>query len=350
MKQENGRVRGLPRGAGVFASVLAALLAAVLAGCRTGDPDADPMSQGQVVLGGKGGIAPVDRGSSEARSQAERALASAEAAWQAGDSLTAMAILNQALAAGVPEELESRFRELRVRARAVVVTDKIVRLRAIPVKDVVADGSAVPVRIVVTNLSAAPIRAPRREAGSSDALFLVSVTREDRDVYGNVKSSEFTVRVPIEEDLFVPAGGEREIHVSIDPDLVRLHHEGFSVFRIAGTFRPVVVRVGESEFFDALPIEAGVVRVMQQGFEQLADDPLGSLRKAVARRSPPHILASAELLAPSVRAEARTVLGDAVARDEELAFCLHAALARLDELDSAPRGRRGDRAERGGRP
>jgi hypothetical protein len=336
-----GTSRRSSRGRGVFAAALL-VSAAALCGCRLGEKAQDPMAQGQVVLG-KGGVPAVDRGSSEVHAAAERALASAEAAWQAGDSLTAIAILNQALVRGVPPDLESRVRELRVRARAAVVTDKVVRIRAVPVKDVVSDGEPVPVRIVVHNLSAATLRAPRREGGSSDALFVVSVVREDHDVYGNVKTSEFTVRAPLSDDLEVPAGGEREVHVSIDPDLVALRHEGLSVFRVGGTFRPVAVRVGESEFFDALPIEPATVRVLQKGYEQLAQDPLASLRKAVARRSPPHVLAAAELVPATQRDEARSALRDAAERDDGLAFCLRAALARLDALDQPP-------AQKGARP
>jgi hypothetical protein len=299
------------------------------------------MAQGKVVLGGGETRSPLrDRTSADARAEAERALASAEAAWQAGDPLTAMALASQSLQRGVPPDLEPRFREIRVRARASVVAEKIVRLRAVPVKDVVGDGDDVPVRIVVRNLAPAEFRSPQREPGSSDATFVLAVTREDRDVYGNVRTSDFTVRATVERDLSIPPGGEGEVQVTIGADLVALSHEGFSVLRIGGVFRPVVARVGQSEFFDALPIEPGTVRVLQKGWQQLAADPVTSLRRAITKRSPPHILAASELVAPMDRPEARTALREAMERDEPLAFCLKTALARLDELDAPPGGAR----------
>jgi len=309
-----------------------ALTAMSLPGCRLGGADLDPLSQGQLVFGGKP-AATTERTSSDVYADAERALASAESAWRSGDPLTALALANQALREGVPAELEGRFRDLRVRARAAVVTDKIVKLRAVPLKDVVADGDPLPLRILIRNLSAADLRSPLREGGSSDALFVLQVSREDRDVWGNVRTSEFTMRAPLVADLAIPPGGEREVQVTIGPDLVALRHGGFSVFRVGGVFRPVAVRVGESEFFDALPIEPALVRVFQRGYEPMAADPLSSLRSAVAKRSPPHVLVAAELLAPAERAEGRAVLSGALERDPPLEFVLRTALARLDELD-----------------
>ncbi|MCE9637637.1 MAG: hypothetical protein K8T90_18210 [Planctomycetes bacterium] len=321
----------------VVAAALSCSAAAVMCGgCKSNDADFDPMSQGSVVIGTANPKGET-RSTSDAYVAAERALAQAEAAMRAGDPLTAVALANQAMREGVPAEFEQRLRELRVRARSAVVTEKIVKLRAVPVKDVVTDGDPAPVRIVLRNLSTAELRSPRREGDSSDALFVLQISREDRDVYGNVKTSEFTLRAPVTQDLAIPPGGERDVSVTIGADLVKLSHEGFSVFRIAGSFRPVAIRVGETEFFDALPIEPAIVRVFQKGYEPMAVDPLASLRKAVAKRSPPHVLVAAELLAPSEREEGREVLRGAIEKDEPLAFVLRAALTRLDQLD-APAG------------
>ena len=334
--------RSSRQGRRVTAAALAAwsVIAAALGACASSSEDLDPLSQSQVNLGAAPAGAARDRGSVDAWAQAEAALAAAESAWQAGDPLTAVALANQALRKGVPAELETKFRELRVRARSAVVTDRIIEIRALPVKDVVADGDDIPLRIALANLSAADIRSPRRESGSSDALFVLSVLREDWDIYGNVRSSEFTLRAPVTEDLAIPPSGEREVQVTIGAEYVKLTHEGFSVFRIGGIFRPVVVRVGESEFFDALPIEPATVRVFQKGYEQLAADPLSALRKAIAKRSPPHVLAAAELLAPVERAEARQILTAAAEHDPPLAFVLRASLARLDVLDAPVRAER----------
>ena len=71
--------------------------------------------------------------------------------------------------------------------------------------------------------------------------------REDLDVFGNRRTSEFTVRAPMPDDLVVPPGGEREFQVSIAADLVALEHEGVTIVRVGGTFRPVAIRVGETD-------------------------------------------------------------------------------------------------------
>jgi len=227
----------------VAALAVVILSALPLAACAGADVE-DPLAQGEVVLGTAGAGAR-DRASSDAWVAADRAYSAAETAWQAGDPLTTIALVNQALTRGVPTELEARFRELRARARDSIVALKVVQVRAVPVRDVVADGEPVPVRILLRNVSAAELRSPRTEGGSSSALFVLEVSKEDRDLWGNVRASEFSLRAPVDQDLVIPPGGVREVQVSIAPDLVRLTHDGFSVLRIGGSFRPVVLRVGQ---------------------------------------------------------------------------------------------------------
>ena len=308
--------------------------AALLASCA-GTEDLDPDAVERVVVESPtAGTA--DPSAPDALARAEQALAEAEAAWRAGDPLTALAIANKAVREGVPPELKPRFREIQARARGAVLAAKVVRVRVVPLRDVVASGDPVPVRIFIQNLTPTPLRAPRTSPGSSDSLIVLELRREDLDVFGNRRTSEFTLRAPIPDDLVVPPGGEREFQVSIAADLVALEHEGLTVVRIGGTFRPVEIRVGETELFDAVPIESAPVRVLARGYEPLAVDPLESLKKAVARRSPVHVMTCAELLAPADRDAARAVLREAEAKDRELAPFLRTVLERLDEVDRPP--------------
>lgn len=309
----------------------AAALLLFAAACRS-KPDAeiDPYEAERVVTALPQKNAAAGPDAAERRAAADAALQRAESAWRSGDALSALAIVNQALVAGVPGELEGAFRDLRAKARAAVVATKICRVRAIPEKDVVADGTAVPLRIEFSNLSGATLRVPRAQKGSSDALVILTLKREDYDVFGNVRASDFTLSVPVREDLVLAPGATHETRLTMPASMAALSHQGFSVVELGGTFRPVVMRVGESEFFDALPIDTAKVRIFLKGFEPLAEDPLGSLGKAIEKRSPPHLFTCVELLAPADRAAARAMLETAKEKDAALAQVVGASLARLD--------------------
>ena len=90
--------------------------------------------------------------------------------------------------------------------------------------------------------------------------------------------------------------------------------------------------MGATELFDALPLEPATVRVFLQGYEPLAEEPLVSLRRAVEKRSPPHILTAAELLAPGEREAAVELLTRAADDDPPLAFVCNASVDRLKDL------------------
>ncbi len=313
----------------VTASVVTLLLTAtlLLGACSLlpakapGVPAAIPVETGGIDAG-------------EAAARAEAALSSARQAWQAGDALTVMAITTAALRDAPPADFESALRELRSRAREALVAEQVVKLSVVPVRDAVADGDDASVDILVRNVSAAPLTLPAQEGESSRALIILEVSRDDFDVYGNVRTAGFSVRVPLEGDLTLPPGGETTLRATIPAKDARLSHLGFSVLTIGGTFRPVAVRVGATEFFDALEIESALVRVFMQGFEQLTADPIGSLTKAVAKRSPPHILTAAELLPPGDRPRGIELLDQAAEDDPQLAFVLEAAADRLRTLAS----------------
>ena len=312
----------------------AAALLVCLAACTTrklaAPPDElDPYEAKPVVtkLASRAGTPEPTDAEKEARATA--ALQQAESAWRQGDALATLAIVSRAIVDGVPSTMESAFRDLRARARAAVVAQKALRVRLVPEKDAVADGSPARVRLVFTNQSAATVRVPRAEQGTSASLIVVTLTRSDFDVFGNTRSSETTLPAPIQRDLVLDPGGKFESPLDLPAAVTRLTHQGFSLIEMKAVFRPVVLRIGESEFYESVPVEPARVRVFPAGYEQLAEDPLGSLRKAVAKRSPPHILLAAELLAPSDRDAARAVLESAKKDDPPLAQVADAALARI---------------------
>lgn len=311
-------------------SLAAALLILCLAACGTApEQDVDPLAAQQVVtkLPSRAGKSAPDAAEKAARAESE--LAAAQAAWQAGDALGALAIANRALVEGVPSTMEGAFRDLRSKARAAVVASKVCRVRVLPEKDAVADGTAVAVRIEFANLSAATLHVPHGLEGSSTACVVLTLERQDYDVFGNQRESRYTLSAPVDEDLELQPGAAHVTRLEVPSEMTSLTHEGFSVLTLSGLFRPVALRVGDSEFFDAIPIESADVRIFQKGFEPLAADPLGSLRRAIEKRSPPHVLTCVELLAPADREAARTLLTEAKEKDPPLTSVANAALARL---------------------
>jgi hypothetical protein len=308
----------------------AALLIPALAACGTTDAEAvDPLAAQKIVtkLPARAGQPAPDAAAEAAR--AESQFAAAQAAWQAGDAVGALAIANRALVEGVPPALEGGFRDLRAKARAAVVASKVCRVRVLPEKDAVADGTPVAIRIEFANLSGATLRVPHGLEGSSDACVVLTLERQDVDVFGSERTTSYTLSAPVDEDLELAPGAAHVTRLEVPAAMTTLDHEGFSVLAFSGTFRPVALRVGDSEFFDAIPIERAAVRIFQKGFEPLAADPLGSLRKAIEKRSPPHVLTCVELLAPSDRAAAKSLLETARQADPPLALVIDASLARI---------------------
>lgn len=295
------------------------------AGCAlfAGEPP-DTLSMAPV-----GSTAP---GVDERAAAAESAVFAATQAWRDGDALAAMSIATRALRAGAPPEYETKLRRIRSQARETLLSEQIARLSVLPSRDAFADGDEVRGVLRVQNRSSAPVRVSRTAEDSSASLFILDVERRDFDVYGNVRSAEFTIHVTLDRDLELGAGGAEDVPFVIPADMVRLAHTGFSTFEIGGHLRAVAVQVGATELFDALPLEPATVRVFLQGFEPLAEDPMGSLRRAVQKRSPPHILIAAELLAPGERAEAVTFLLQAADDDPPLAFVCTATADRLNGL------------------
>ena len=305
------------------ATCVAALV--LVSGCAMfgGTPD-DALSTTPV-----GSTAP---GAEESAAAAEAAVSAATQAWRDGDPLAAMSIATRALRAGAPPEYEMQLRRIRMEAREALLSEQIAKLSVLPTFDAVADGEPVSGVVRVQNRSSAPISVARTADDSSASLVILEIVRRDFDTYGNVRTTEFTVHVTLERNLELGPGGQEDVPFTIPAESLNLTHVDFSTFEIGGHLRAVAVRVGATELFDALPFEPAIVRVFQQGYEPLADDPMDSLLRAIAKRSPPHILTSAELLSPGERAEAVEVLTAAAGEDPPLAFVCNAAAERLKSL------------------
>ena len=88
---------------------------------------------------------------------------------------------------------------------------------------------------------------------------------------------------------------------------------GLRVLELSGDLRAGRIEAGISEPLGRVPIRPGRVVVLPCGFEPLAADPLGSLRKAAEVTAPVHLLVASEFVAPEARPEALRILASALA-------------------------------------
>jgi len=322
------RMTKLGRVSAVSAALL--LVPALLQGCALfggGSASTGTPRSGKVVTGG-------GRAEDEAEARAIGALAEARQAFGQGDALAALAAAGRGLRGNPPDHLDKELRAIRTQARDALLKEEVLRLSIVPARDAVADGEPLVVRIRVQNVAAAPVTIPASAKDSSNALVVLDVVREDRDIYGNVRETEFSLRVPLEEDMLLVPGESRDLQATIDGERTQLAHVGFSVLRIAGHLRPISVRVGATELYDALPLRPATVRVLMHGYEALTERPLDLLAEAIRKRSPPHIVTAAELLSPDERPLALQLLRDAAEHDPPLAFVLDATAERLAGPDA----------------
>jgi hypothetical protein len=150
------------------------------------------------------------------------------------------------------------------------------------------------------------------DGDASDTVFVVDVARRDLDIFGNVKVETERVLVPIEDDLVLPVGGRAAVRHALSTGRAEDRHLGITEFRISGTLRPAVIRAGEDRYYEAVTLRDAVVRVLPPGWEPIAADPLGTLRKALTLGAREHLLVATELTPPESRRAAAEVLTGAL--------------------------------------
>ncbi|MEN8151682.1 MAG: hypothetical protein ABFS86_17835 [Planctomycetota bacterium] len=285
------------------------LLALVLmaAACAAGDgilSDGEILTQDRVVFGEARGAPVAEMDPEEAR----RRLNAAEEAFHRGEYRECLAIVRKALAEMPPMDIVGELRSLRFEAKRRLLSRQILVVKALPVRDVVPNGEPVEIDLALRNVTDVPVKVRRVVADSTPSLFFLEVTREHRDVYGNVRRDSERIRVPLEEDLVVPVGGRSTIRyreATVEPER---RHRGYTLIRVTGSFRPAVLVAGEEEFYAGVPVKEATVRIFPPGYEPIAEDPLGTLGKAYGLGAREHLLIAAELVPPERRTEAVGVL------------------------------------------
>ncbi|MHC4472018.1 MAG: hypothetical protein ACYS99_13755 [Planctomycetota bacterium] len=264
--------------------------------------DADILGQGSVVNRGPEGEG-VEPLTAMEEAEAEEALARARDAFLRGEYAACLEIARATLEKGPPPAVASELRSLRFEAKRRQLSQDVLSARVLPVREVCVMGSEAVLELTLLNLAKQPVEVARRARGSSDAVFVLSVTREDLDVYGNVRTETTTHRVPLGEDLEVPVGGRRSVEHALPTPRPEDRHLGFTVLRIGGILRPALIRCGEARYYSGVELGEAVVRVFPPGYEPIAEDPLGTLDKAYRLGAREHLLVAAELAPPERRHE-----------------------------------------------
>jgi len=230
--------------------------------------------------------------------EAERVLADARDFYLRGEYASCLEITRSALEQGTPAHVASELRSLRFEAKRRQMSEEVLAGRVLPQYEVCAMGSDVVLELTLLNLAPLPVTVERRVRGASGSVIVLTVTREDRDVYGNVRAETSTEIVPLTRDLEVPVGGRRSVRHTLPTPRSETRHIGYTLLRIRGILRPAVIRCGDARYYYGVELSDAVVRVLPPGYEPIAEDPLGTLDKAYRLGAREHLLVAAELAPP----------------------------------------------------
>jgi hypothetical protein len=255
----------------------------------------------------------------------------------------ALQVLDAALAVGPPAPWGKRLRDLRSSLVVRRAEETLLRVEARGVKDYVAFGQDVDFVLRLRNVSpeVVTLLAPPTEgARASPSAFVLTITRRDRDVHATRLTRRWTRTVfllqPGAPPIHIPPGGTYDFPVRIPAESAGGPLAGLRTLEVGGTFRPTRLRRGAKRRQVRLPIRPGRVVALPGGFEPLAADPLGSMRRAIDAVAPEHLLVATEFVRADRRAAAVTLLAEALGRGHPVLY--RAALGGLDLLRARAAG------------
>jgi hypothetical protein len=245
-------------------------------------------------------------------------LAAARDAADGGADEQAIEILDGALALAPREPWGERLRALRQDVRARRVETELLRIDVRGVREYVTFGTDVDLVVRMRNVGSAdviiqPPSGSGKEALSGSTLSL-AIRRRDRDVYAAELTRSWTQQVPLVEsgdaEIRIPPEGTFEVRVRIPAEEAGDPIAGLRVLEVGGDLRAGRVEAGLSEPLGKVRIRTGRVVVLPAGYEPLAEDPVGSMRKAATTVAPVHLLVATEFLAAAERPAAMAILGE----------------------------------------
>ncbi len=242
-------------------------------------------------------------------------------------------IVRETLEEGAPHSVATELRALRFEARRLHLSRQVVSARVLGERDVYSLGEPIALSIVVRNVSEQPVTIVKSGDDVSDSVFVIDAERVDYDIYGNVRSETSRHQVPLPEDLLIPVGGRVEVLFALKSGDVKSRHFGFSEYTLSGILRPAVILWGDVEFYSGVVVGSATVRVLPPGFEPIARDPIGTIRKAYDLGAREHLFLAAELSPPERQNQvAGELIGLLSMESPAMAETIMAALRRITRL------------------
>ncbi len=151
----------------------------------------------------------------------------------------------------------------------------------------------------------------RKEVGRT--VFDLKFTVEEFDPRGTRMVERFNRFWEPEEDIVIEPGGRWSHRYEVDTTTIRPHTALLKRLRVEALIRPVRIRVGEEDFFTAVPMQPVVVYLLPRGTQAMVSDPFKHLNLALLRggtepRFLPHVLVAACILEGADRERGRKAL------------------------------------------
>jgi hypothetical protein len=279
--------------------VLSALVA--IAACASGGLDEDELlGQAPVV-----NMADVDGMGDREAAMARDA---AREAFVRGDDRECLRIVREALDAGAPEPVAAELRALRYEARRRLLSREVVEARIVPRRDFVVFGEDIVLDLSLHSVGSGVLRVPVSDSGASDAMFVLDWTRRDFDIFGNELSVSGRDVVALPGDIDLGPGEGKGVEFRLTGDRTAGSHRGITVIDVSGIFRPSVIVAGEDRYYESVDARGASVRLLPPGYEPIAEDPVGTLRKAITMNAREHLLVAGELAPRERRREVVDIL------------------------------------------
>ena len=232
----------------------------------------------------------------------------------------ALTLIRAALAQEPPAPWDERFEHLRSTLRVRQVETTLMRVDARGVRDYVEFDTPVDWRMRIRNVTADWIvfPAPKHLPGEpSPTALSLNLLRRDVDIYGAELRRTWNHTVYLQQtggsEIRVPPGGVREVPARIPAADVGSAISGLRILELTGTLRGRIRDCDGGMRGVSLDIRPGRVVVLSPGYEPLAQDPLGSLERAVQVVAPTHLLVATEFVPRQDAARAMETLAKALA-------------------------------------
>ncbi len=225
----------------------------------------------------------------------------------------ALSIVDDLLEKEVPHDLRGRLQGLRLEVRRRRHERPTVEGRLRAERDLYAFGEEIRLVLTLVNQTDREVEIRLDAADASSGYLFLRILRRQIDVYGNIREDVEQGQRALPGNAVLAPGASRWSNFLL-PSGAR-EHDGLTEFVVSGHVRPSVIEIGEREDHRSIPLRDVTVKVLPRNYEPLAEDPLGSLAKALEKRAAVHLLVAAELVPRRDRDAATRILIDALRAD-----------------------------------